>query len=980
MSCEVSTKLATVVLRFATLMGYNSLRLRATSLEQWAEILKSSGIAPAVLHVGQELKLVAADGDIVEATVVETSPCVRGEYDPCATAILLVPPPLSDATPIASSPKIGEPLLNTTDDDPCSVLGDCFIMGSAGVQLVDRVRVINAECFSILSGGTDPSRGLAELSDAYCYAPFETLRRMGLCNGTKISIRGHPLTVFLLSDSFKMNESVFGMELDRLPIAFVSSLCFRNLFWQELSQDSNGRDGESVVASYLCYDLVQSDMLSTAPTVEPEATKMVVAPVTLHEMFVQPFDDALRMYFERCSGSAFVAGDVFRVPLLPPCRSWSRLTKHEERVQRVNMQMHLLHASSLDAVNYADQCVYFVVKAVETAAHAGEAGAVRYVQGKTSLVLEERQHASTLPTFYRRCSSSVMLSATTQLQSFPLLVRGVALHQRIMKEKAEATPAAFLGCTVHVVHGARDNLAVEATGAACELVGVPYTVVDIAASTESDVVRFVNVVVAGLEGMANSTVAILLTGCEKLEESGPVVQWILSSHSRATPVLMFLIVHAADAVPALIGSLSSVSPVRVSVPSDAERRSIIQTVFGNWALPVETLHCCTHSHSLVKPKFYLSSFFDVGAAASWTVGLSTVDLVAWLRYVQVQLCATYGDGNAVLTSSQCEQLLRKFQQAHGHHLTSTRLDPVRWSDVGGLEGPKSEILETIQLPRLHPELFVQGVKRRAGILLYGPPGCGKTLLAKAVATELEMNFLSVKGPELINMYVGESEKNIRELFQRARDSSPCIVFFDELDALAPSRGAKGDSGGVMDRIVAQLLAEVDGVGRVKSSGDAPSDVFIIGATNRPDLLDPSLMRPGRFDRLCYLGIPTKSEQAFAIKALTRKFNLAADVDLKALVEPLEAIYTGADLFALCSDAMMMAAEETINRAVERAKQELEQGAPTAPSERAEGSEEAVVVAMRHFLASRSRLAPSVSQQDLKRYESLQTQFDPSKAK
>ncbi|RNC40511.1 putative peroxisome assembly protein, partial [Trypanosoma cruzi] len=149
---------------------------------------------------------------------------------------------------------------------------------------------------------------------------------------------------------------------------------------------------------------------------------------------------------------------------------------------------------------------------------------------------------------------------------------------------------------------------------------------------------------------------------------------------------------------------------------------------------------------------------------------------------------------------------------------------------------------------------------------------------------MNMNFMAVKGPELINQYVGESEKNIRLLFQRARDNSPCIIFFDELDALAPARGAKGDAGGAMDRVVAQLLVEVDGVGHTRTDGSTTAQVFVIGATNRPDLLDPSLLRPGRFDRLCYLGLPaTREEQLVALRALTRKFNLADDVDFDALL-------------------------------------------------------------------------------------------------
>lgn len=222
-----------------------------------------------------------------------------------------------------------------------------------------------------------------------------------------------------------------------------------------------------------------------------------------------------------------------------------------------------------------------------------------------------------------------------------------------------------------------------------------------------------------------------------------------------------------------------------------------------------------------------------------------------------------------------------------------------------------------------------------GILLYGPPGTGKTLLAKAVATSCSLNFFSVKGPELLNMYIGESEANVRRVFQRARDAKPCVIFFDELDSVAPKRGNHGDSGGVMDRIVSQLLAELDGM----SNGKSGSDVFVIGATNRPDLLDPALLRPGRcvvyswavvrivnllcrFDRMLYLGVSDTHKAQFDIlQALTRKFRLDPGLDLWLVAERCPFNYTGADFYALCSDAMLNAmsrkAEEIESKLGER---------------------------------------------------------------
>ena len=184
-------------------------------------------------------------------------------------------------------------------------------------------------------------------------------------------------------------------------------------------------------------------------------------------------------------------------------------------------------------------------------------------------------------------------------------------------------------------------------------------------------------------------------------------------------------------------------------------------------------------------------------------------------------------------------------------------------------------MDTILLPLKYPNLFTSSKDKlgisRSGILLYGPPGTGKTLLAKAICSQFELNFLSVKGPELLDMYVGQTELNVRNLFQKAHLNSPCVLFFDELDSLAPIRGRAGDSGGVMDRVVSQLLTEIDGLDRNSSDESKSSQVFLIGATNRPDLIDPSLLRPGRFDKLVYVPVAkTDVERINIFKALTRK--------------------------------------------------------------------------------------------------------------
>jgi peroxin-6 len=227
-----------------------------------------------------------------------------------------------------------------------------------------------------------------------------------------------------------------------------------------------------------------------------------------------------------------------------------------------------------------------------------------------------------------------------------------------------------------------------------------------------------------------------------------------------------------------------------------------------------------------------------------------------------------GPAASGLTKQDFEVAVEAARKNFADAIGAPKIPNVTWDDVGGLNNVKEAVTETIQLPLERPELFAKGMKKRSGILFYGPPGTGKTLLAKAIATEYSLNFFSVKGPELLNMYIGESEANVRRVFQRARDARPCVVFFDELDSVAPKRGNQGDSGGVMDRIVSQLLAELDGM----SGGEDTGGVFVIGATNRPDLLDQALLRPGRFDKMLYLGVSdTHDKQLTIMEALTRKY-------------------------------------------------------------------------------------------------------------
>ena len=208
--------------------------------------------------------------------------------------------------------------------------------------------------------------------------------------------------------------------------------------------------------------------------------------------------------------------------------------------------------------------------------------------------------------------------------------------------------------------------------------------------------------------------------------------------------------------------------------------------------------------------------------------------------------------------------------------TNVTVPKTKWEDIGGLEETKKLLQEMILYPIEHPDKYEKfGMKPSKGVLFYGPPGCGKTMMAKAVANECSSNFISVKGPELLTMWVGESESNVRNVFDKARQASPCVLFFDELDSVAVSRGSgRGDSG-VGNRVMNQILTEMDGVGEQKN-------IFFIGATNRPSILDEALLRPGRLDSLVYIPLPDLEARIAILKAVTRKTPVAANVDFTKL--------------------------------------------------------------------------------------------------
>ncbi len=270
---------------------------------------------------------------------------------------------------------------------------------------------------------------------------------------------------------------------------------------------------------------------------------------------------------------------------------------------------------------------------------------------------------------------------------------------------------------------------------------------------------------------------------------------------------------------------------------------------------------------------------------------------------------------------------------------------VKWEDIGGLEGPKQELMESVEWPLRYAALYkhMNAVPPK-GILLYGPPGTGKTLLAKAVATESQANFISVKGPEFLSKWVGESEKAVRETFRKARQAAPCVIFLDEIDAIAPVRGTATDSG-VTERVISQLLTEMDGL-------ESLHNVVVIAATNRPDIIDPALLRPGRFDRLVLIPPPDLEARKEILRIHTKDKPLDKDVDLDKLAAHMDN-FTGADIAAVCNEAMMLSIRDYV----------LEGGDVT------EEKVKKRKVGMKYFERAMENIVP-MTENDLKRYEKL----------
>ncbi|TNN19100.1 Transitional endoplasmic reticulum ATPase isoform 4 [Schistosoma japonicum] len=289
--------------------------------------------------------------------------------------------------------------------------------------------------------------------------------------------------------------------------------------------------------------------------------------------------------------------------------------------------------------------------------------------------------------------------------------------------------------------------------------------------------------------------------------------------------------------------------------------------------------------------------------------------------------------------------------------TTVEVPNVTWDDIGGLENVKRELQELVQYPVEHPDKFLKfGMTPSKGVLFYGPPGCGKTLLAKAIASECQANFISIKGPELLTMWFGESEANVRDIFDKARQAAPCVLFFDELDSIAKARGGSvGDAGGAADRVINQLLTEMDGM-------SAKKNVFIIGATNRPDIIDGAILRPGRLDQLIYIPLPDEPSRVNILKANLRKSPIAKDVDINFLAKVTHG-FSGADLTEICQRACKQAIREAIEAEI-RAESEKK----NKPNAMEDEDDPVPEITRRHFEEAMRFARRSVTENDVRKYE------------
>jgi transitional endoplasmic reticulum ATPase len=402
-----------------------------------------------------------------------------------------------------------------------------------------------------------------------------------------------------------------------------------------------------------------------------------------------------------------------------------------------------------------------------------------------------------------------------------------------------------------------------------------------------------------------------------------------SKESTSSRVVVIAATNRPNAIdPALRRPGRFDKEIEIGIPNEAGRREILEIYMKK--LP----------HALKSQ--------DIDYLASVTHGYSGADLYSLCKEAALktlkrkyhtkpidslsddeikELTVTAEDFNAALTEIRPSAMRE----------VMVEIPRVRWEDIGGYEDIKQQLQQLVEWPIKYADRFSRlGIKPPQGILLYGPPGCSKTLLAKAVASESKLNFIPIKGPELLNKYVGESERGIREVFRKARNAAPSVIFFDELDALAVERGRDEETSGVHDRVLSQMLNELDGISPLKN-------VVFLAATNRPDIIDKALMRPGRIDRKIFVPPPNFTARAQILKLNLSKMPCSPDVNIEELAAKTEG-YSGAELTLLCREAALVAMQQNINI------EQVEKG---------------------HFLKAMEKISPSITSEMLDYYKKFE---------
>jgi len=413
-------------------------------------------------------------------------------------------------------------------------------------------------------------------------------------------------------------------------------------------------------------------------------------------------------------------------------------------------------------------------------------------------------------------------------------------------------------------------------------------------------------------------VAQLLTMLDGLVERGQVV--VIGATNR---------LDAID--PALRRPGRFDREIEIGVPDNADRLEILQIHTRGMPLgeKVDLEHLANHAQGFVGAD--LLALVQEAAMRSLRRCLPNINLDEEVPQEKLE--------EIIVSAADFEDALWEIEPSAMREVL-VEIPSVKWSDVGGLDDVKQEIIEAVEWPIKKPEKFVEmGIKPPKGILLFGPPGTGKTLVAQAVANESNANFISIKGPQMLSKWVGESEKAIRETFKKARQVSPCIIFFDEIDAIAPMRNAMSGDGKVSERIVNQLLTELDGLDPLK-------EVVVIAATNRPDIIDPALLRAGRFDRLVLLGAPSRAGRIKIFRIHTEDIPLAKNVDIEELADMTEG-YVGADIEAVCREAVMLSLRDDFD---------------------------STTVMKKYFEEALKKVRPTISENLVEYYERIQAQF------